>query len=167
MGKRFEDLKKVINPLKGKTWGGRPFNVFVEIIVEVERKESGGFEHLLTMHGVEGPLPSGNCLGGCGQINMSIWDGQKIADGYTAAPGWDDQMLAGLFMVWDAYHLNDLRAGCQHQQDAGYTYEKNRGHVCPLCGYKIGTAWKVKNIPEDVIDWIHTLPDSQIVPAWV
>ena len=38
---------------------------------------------------------------------------------------------------------------------------------CPVCGYKYGTAWKKETVPEDVIDWLFSLPSSKRTPAWV
>lgn len=38
---------------------------------------------------------------------------------------------------------------------------------CPVCGYKYGSAWKTEEVPQDVIDWLFSLPDSELTPAWV
>lgn len=38
---------------------------------------------------------------------------------------------------------------------------------CPVCGYKYGTAWRFEEVPQDVIEWLSTLPDSERYPAWV
>lgn len=38
---------------------------------------------------------------------------------------------------------------------------------CPVCGYKYGTAWKIEEIPEEVIEWLFSLPDTEVQPAWV
>lgn len=38
---------------------------------------------------------------------------------------------------------------------------------CPVCGYKYGTAWLKEEVPQDVIDWLFSLPDSPRTPAWV
>jgi hypothetical protein len=34
--------------------------------------------------------------------------------------GWDAETLARLLDAWDAWHLNDMRAGCEHQRAAGW-----------------------------------------------
>lgn len=38
---------------------------------------------------------------------------------------------------------------------------------CPVCGYKYGTSWKMEEIPSDVIEWLESLPETKIQPAWV
>lgn len=64
----------------------------------------------LSISGVEGPLQNGNAKGGCGQIVMS---GLNVK---TYAPGWDADSVAKLADVWSRWHLNDMRAGCEHQR---------------------------------------------------
>lgn len=38
---------------------------------------------------------------------------------------------------------------------------------CPVCGYKYGSAWLKEELPQDVIDFLMELPDTDIKPAWV
>ena len=38
---------------------------------------------------------------------------------------------------------------------------------CPVCGYEYGTSWLLEEVPQDVIDWLFSLPDTDITPAWV
>ena len=38
---------------------------------------------------------------------------------------------------------------------------------CPICGYKYGSSWKKEEVPQDVIDWLFSLPDTKVQPAWV
>lgn len=38
---------------------------------------------------------------------------------------------------------------------------------CPVCGYEYGTAWKKEDVPQDVIDFLASLPESKVEPAWV
>lgn len=38
---------------------------------------------------------------------------------------------------------------------------------CPVCGYKYGTSWIKEEVPQEVIDWLFSLPDTKIQPAWV
>lgn len=38
---------------------------------------------------------------------------------------------------------------------------------CPVCGYKYGTSWLKENVPDDVIEWLFSLPDITVRPAWV
>lgn len=38
---------------------------------------------------------------------------------------------------------------------------------CPVCGYKYGTSRIKEEVPEDVLEFLCNLPDSEIQPAWV
>ena len=64
--------------------------------------------------------------------------------------------------------------------DSGATEQKTLGWLredehpdgilckpCPVCGYKYGTSWKKEEIPQEVIDFLTLLPDSEVKPAWV
>jgi len=51
-----------------------------------------------------------------------------------------------------------------------HPHEHPRGILCkpcPVCGYKYGTAWKLEPLPDDVVAFLSSLPESTIVPAWV
>ena len=41
------------------------------------------------------------------------------------------------------------------------------GRECPVCGYKYGTAWKMEEVPQDIIEWLESLPETKVTPAWV
>ncbi len=116
----------------------------------------------LSFTGVEGPLRNGNALGSCGQINMSL----KATEVHCAA-GWSQATLQALLDVWDKWHLNDMRAGCMHQQARGETWGSNPGATCPSCGYVLGSAWVFEPVPYEIIHWLKMLPDSNSTPAWV
>lgn len=180
-------MKKILNPGTSKTWNGRSFDVFVH----VGYKEEGGKKRL-SISGVEGPLPSGNCLGSCGQILGNLKNINKLSE------GWTPSMLRRLVQVWKTWHLNDMRAGCEHQRaakwedvrinpdelpnsyanrDKGgilamwvYKSEHPKGLLCepcPVCGYKYGSAWLYEPVPDDVIAFLESLPDSKLTPAWI
>ncbi|HEY9014252.1 MAG TPA: hypothetical protein VIM84_04205, partial [Gemmatimonadales bacterium] len=68
--------------------------------------------------GVEGPLGNGNCRGSCGQTGIP--DDLHPAMGGTA---WAPETVASLHEIWDRWHLNDMRAGCEHQRAAWDTQE--------------------------------------------
>jgi len=173
-------MHKIVRLGTRKTYGGRGYSVYCEITIK---------DGNLSIHGVEGPLPSGNCLGSCGQIDMS---GLEM-DGY--APGWSKELVQEFAQVWDRWHLNDMKAGCPHQRALGWDTEridpsKETGwHVdmrtanlkrwlpeteggylskpCPECGYKYGTAWLKEELPQEVIDFLASLPKTDRQPAWV
>ena len=116
--------------------------VFVEVRLTVD-----GSKRRLSFVGVEGPEHNGDARGGCGQIHPV-----KVKE---FAPGWTAPMVGKLNWAWDRWHLNDMRAGCEHQRKAK---EKEVGTPCPTCGYKYGTAWLYEEVPQAVLDWLGKLP---------
>jgi hypothetical protein len=135
----------------------------VYVKVEYEIKDKGG---CLSLTGVEGPLPSGNCLGSAGQIILGEEDAKYLAT-MRCAPGWDEFSVAKLIAVWRRWHLNDFRAGCEHQRARGETWETHPLAQCPECGYKLGSAWLFEPLPEEVLTWLRGLPETDRQPAWV
>jgi len=115
----------------------------------------------LSITGVEGPLPSGNCRGACGQIVMHL----KPAD-LRLSKDWTRPMLSRFLKAWDTYHLNDMQAACEHQRALGWTWATHPEAPCLTCGYKLGTEWKRMEVPADVIAFLSSLPDSKTKPAW-
>jgi len=92
-------MRKIINPCHTKDG-----NVFCEITFK---------DGELSIHGVVGPKANGDARGGCGQINMSF------AESYpdpTFTPPWTRELFDRFMSTWDQWHLNDMRAGCQHQR---------------------------------------------------
>ena len=65
----------------------------------------------LSITGVVGPTRNGNAIS-CGQIGVK---GIELPD-----DGWTREMIAKLGDIWDRWHLNDMRAGCEHQRAAGW-----------------------------------------------
>jgi len=39
--------------------------------------------------------------------------------------------------------------------------------ACPVCGYKYGTSWMYEPIPDDVLEFLSGLPDTDQQPAWI
>lgn len=68
--------------------------------------------------------------------------------------------------LWARWHLNDMRAGCEHQEarfragEPRPTFKNDYAGMdvpCPDCGYKYGHAWKVEEVPEQVLSEIHQI----------
>jgi hypothetical protein len=119
----------------------------------------------LSISGVEGPTRNGDAKGSCGQILDSF----KIKD---YAEGWDHALLVRFLETWQRWHLNDMRAGCEHQRAEGWVTGKEHPdgllcEPCPTCGYKYGSAWLKEDVPIEVVKFLAALPDSQVTPAWV
>lgn len=95
-------MKKIIRIGKGQS-----DNVFCKIEFKDGR---------LSISGVEGPTSNGDCKGGCGQIVMSMTEEKGYFGRFEFAPGWNLETARKFIQVWDRWHLNDMRAGCEHQQ---------------------------------------------------
>lgn len=100
----IEDFKKVVQPFSVKE-GGRWARVYVEMSYG---NPYGNQNPDLSIHGCIGPLPSGNALGGCGQIDMEFGNNKERKDSYPEkkwAAGWSQQKWAKLMQVWKSYHM--------------------------------------------------------------
>ena len=146
-------MKKIINPCKCDVGykNHYTYDAFVEIVYKND---------ILSLHGVIGPMRGGNCRGSAGQCQ------DEIRKGVPKAP-WTKEMVDKLCDIWGRWHLNDMRAGCEHQRALGWEGESYIGKPCPVCGYKYGTAWLKEEVPSGVIKWLESLPESEIEPAWI
>lgn len=153
----MENFKKTINPIMKKTYGGRSYRVFISI------KYKDG---KLSISGVEGPLSNGNCLGGCGQIDMHLKHESPDLD-WEFVGEWDNVKMQTLLRAWEVWHLNDLHAECPHQEIEGKTWKTHPSDECAVCGWKLGHGWQSREVPEDVLSFLINLPDSEVRPAWI
>ena len=64
----------------------------------------------------------------------------------------DKMIYLEIFRLWKNYHLNDMHAGCEHQKKG-----TPGGEVCPICGYRYGSAWLYREIPEKDLEAIKHL----------
>ena len=138
----------------------------------------------LSISGVEGPTRGGDCRGSCGQIVMHEWGA------LTYAPGWTAALTEKFRSIWGQWHLNDMKAGSPAQtayldaHPVEYAYPQS--HYDAACNalraaglnpdpsfiyggkpYAYGHAWLRVDVPEDVIAFLKSLPDTVIRPAWV
>lgn len=132
----MEDFKKVMRIGTQKTSGGRPASIYIKVEYKAQR---------LSITGVVGPLPSGNCLGGCGQIEMEFKHEDKAEDdtrwNYLTGPssinfakGWTPNQWYKLLHIWHVYHLNDMNK---------------------------------LTVPDETLEYLKALPDTDKTPAWV
>lgn len=151
------------------------------VVVKDDRKR-------LSFTGVEGPRSGGNARGGCGQILDSMRD-KVIQHGAVLdfGPGWTTALLLKFLDTWDRWHLNDMRAGSPAQEQwlrenplpkESYAYPKSYFDVAgealknaglnpdPANGYKYGHAWNFEQVPTEVIEFLNSLPETDIQPAW-
>lgn len=130
----------------------------------------------LSITGVEGPKRDGNAFGSCGQIIMSDWNITEYA------PGWNPELVSEFRNIWDRWHLNDMRAGTPAQgewlrqnpvvfkyPDSYYIKASEALSAVglnPDNGYKYGSKLLKEEVPKTVIDFLESLPDTDITPAW-
>jgi hypothetical protein len=163
-------MEKIINPIMKKNYNGRYYNVFIKI------KFTNG---KLSISGVEGPMSNGDCLGSCGQIDMTLSNDNRLDWKFNNE--WNDEMMTKLLEIWERWHLNDMKAGTPKQEAFIREWKKeNRYDYTKACdalakagllyvehGYKYGSAWLTEEVPQNVIDWLFNLPNTEIEPAWV
>lgn len=235
----MNDFTKIYRIGTNKTQDGRAYSIFVKATYQDNR---------LSITGVEGPTPGGNCIGSCGQIVMSM-DPTTI----TPAPGWSQDKILRLITIWNKWHLNDLKSECDHQRtnwnfhreievteftwttkfsdmrkrasqgtmsiDEYRNYKETApmvyrlttdidkmlftsdmaidalkqelikieskttekayripysqhpggmlGKPCEICGYKYGSKWLKEEVPDNVLQELLDLPDTDIKPIWI
>lgn len=115
-------LSRVFRIGTARTTNGRAYSIFVEATYGEGR---------LLLHGVEGPLPSGNCIGSCGQIDMHEWN---IV---TYASGWSAELERELRQIWKQWHLVGAH------------------------------GLRTQEVPQEVIDQLFSMPETDRKPAWV
>jgi hypothetical protein len=164
-------MHKIVRIGSIQTWGGRWASIYCEI-THTDKN--------LSILGVIGPTRGGNAMGGCGQIDMefehrSYWDNYSCYDkkyliypkDIKFAKGWDANTLYAFLEVWKNWHLNDTHAECIHQEELGWTYSDHPSAKCPFCGWKLGHGWSRREVPHLVLDFLKSLPDTDLDPAWV
>lgn len=128
----------------------------------------------MSLTGVIGAKYNGNCYGSCGQI-QDVLKQKNI----RIAKNWDADMVLKLYETWERWHLNDLTAGLPIQEDFVREWKKTNKYdyatVCEVLkannlyeidGYKYGYKWLTEEVPQEVIDWLFALPETNIECAW-
>ena len=133
-----------------KTNGIALVPLFVEIRTE---KRDQGRSLRLCITGVVGPRSDGDAWGGCGQCVDELRGLRRLAAGWTA------EQAARLREVWERWHLNDMRAGCEHQRA-----EPERWRMCP--GHYLPLSQRVRFIDEtDGSGLVHIARTRATIPA--
>lgn len=99
--KTLEFKIKRIVPIMEQTYRGRWYKVWFTIEAT---KRNGYLE--FTMHGVEGPIRTGGCLAGFGQIDMHLKEENR--EEWKYCKGYTSDILDKLFDIWDKYHLKNI-----------------------------------------------------------
>lgn len=90
----------------------------VEVNVRLTDSDAGPVL-AISAHSWRGPNPPYNDIEQGGQMQGTLREYVE-RDKFTYAEGWDKERALRLLAVWDAYHLNDMRAGCEHQRALGW-----------------------------------------------
>lgn len=89
-------------------------------------------EGRLSVTGVVGPRSNGDAWGSSGQIGMGFsrrnpadndrryGDALVTPADFVFDAGWDAELWLDFLEVWERWHLNDMRAACEHQRDLGW-----------------------------------------------
>jgi hypothetical protein len=92
-----------------------------------------------------------------GQIIDDVRAVVKPVKGRTAAD------LEELVSIWEEYHLNDMNALCSHQtikwEDSTYGRRMDLDAIgaCPVNGYRPGSAWLYKTVPDSVLERVREI----------
>tara|TARA_A100001388_G_C28559276_1_gene398765 strand:+ start:155 stop:682 length:528 start_codon:yes stop_codon:yes gene_type:complete len=163
---------------------GRDGKVFIEASLKGEDVE----DWRLSLSGIIGPKHNGDAIGGCGQIQDHLLDGDTIEEYFEP---WCEERVLILKSVWDEYHLNDMTAGSPTQEaflkDTPLSYPNNnyetklamleRAGLSPDPNfnnphtnepYVYGSAWLHTKIPPHIVGWFSDLPETtELLPkAW-
>lgn len=100
------------------------------------------------------------------EISISVWVGGNSARAYGGqsievlrtmkSSKLTDKELGELADIWERWHLNDLKAGCEHQESIP-TNAENYGELADAqnakctAGYEYGSAWLIEVLPYSVI----------------
>jgi hypothetical protein len=174
-------MEKVINPF---SYNDGYHKMNMRVFCKIKYKDGN-----LSITGVEEPRSNGNCLGSSGQIVMG-WFPFCFQDVVLSA-GWTREMVSKFFEVWDRWHLNDMKAGTPRQEAAIREWRKGRAkgwdypEACKYLEsiglfedteepnkagdgfYKYGHEWLKEDVPQEVIDFLESLPVTSVTPAWV
>lgn len=81
----------------------------------------------------------------------------------------NNKLVKRLVEIWAKYHLNDLNAGTERQEQALYNAGKDKADYAEQCEYlktirlyydgeyKYGSAWLFRPIPEQIIEEIEQI----------
>lgn len=133
----------------------------------------------LSISGVVNPKPNGDC-DSCGQLILGGWE---IG---TYAPGWSAELDRAFAAIWRRWHLNHMVPGSPAQESflreigkvsGGYTaardalvvagLEPDTGYIVDGKPYSYGSMWLREDLPDEVVDFLTSLPDADSNPAWI
>lgn len=130
--------------------------VFVDVKVQTVDREFQTVDHE-TVQGGQRLSLTGTTRYSAGQITSDVRAVVKPAKGITL------EDLQELLDIWEEYHLNDMNALCSHQtvkwEDAKYGRRMDLAAIgaCPVSGYRPGSAWLYKTVPDSVLERVRDI----------
>lgn len=131
-------------------------NCPVEVCIELrpDQKQNDGLE--LSICGNVW-LPGRSDIIAGGQLREGIRE-------YLDVSSISEEKLSRIIEIWDRWHLNGLRAGCEHQRAAGehsawvgvYPEKGYPAPRCLVCGYSYGSAWLHEELPQEIIEEVKS-----------
>lgn len=120
-------INKVVRPLDIIDDEGHKHGVFCKVQYT---------DGKLSISGVVGPKRNGDAWGSCGQIEMSFDEYPEKSREYAGGfRGWNKKTFEKFLQVWRAWHLNDMKAACEHQRAAGW--EQLAGKKVTLYNFRL------------------------------
>lgn len=93
--------RRVLNPFRASTGGKYKYRVF--FVIEITQVGNNPHPYF-SIWGVHGPLPSGNCMGSCGQnLDDFINDTSVVYE-----KGWNPTLYQELIDFWKQNHLKTV-----------------------------------------------------------
>lgn len=155
-------LSGVVHPYtNGNAWGGCG-----QIIMDFKEYDDRGYMNINDV------TPSDGWDYAMIKQLLDYWDKWHLNDMRSAcehqrALGWTYETHHGMFVdvprkvvVIDEY--DDGTANDPIQK-----WNEYKGHICPECGYSIGSAWLQESVPDHVLAWLFALPSTRIPYAWI
>jgi hypothetical protein len=144
----------------------------VEVTIEIKQKTINQRDvHLRNVTEgkilrITGGIGTSHSILGSGQVEKTIRDHLRNAEFDTLLVSREE--LERLLDIWKRWHLNDMRAGCAHQNKlvpwlcellgVGHSYDElmtiPNFQRCPSCGYNYGIAWLYEPLPEEVVNFL-------------
>lgn len=169
-------------PLHKVVWAGEATDGKVFVEIRYSNQLNPTRPPTLSLSGVVGPYRNGNCKGSCGQI-VHVDEPWRPTGDLTGA------QLSKLIAIWDRWHLNGMRAGSPRQEEwlrnnpvtavypASYYdmavaalneagLQPDAEHLIDGRPYSYGSAWLHEELPDEVLDFLRSLPECSITYPW-
>jgi len=79
--------------------------------------------------------------------------GDRLSEITQPSKGFTLKDIARIGQIWNEWHLNDLQSHCSHQDKA---IKWDQVAPCSLVGYRAGSAWLLKELPQEIINEIKS-----------